>query len=301
MRLALVLNRAAGGFRRAPFATVQQTVCTALAEGGHQVDVFVVSRRELSRTLSALAARKDLDAVVIGGGDGTVLTAIVAGLGREIPIGILPLGTLNLFARDLGLDLDPIRAAHMLARAQPAAIDLAEVNGLPFAIWASLGMHPWFVRQRDHLQRDGMRKWRAMVLAGLRALRRYPMIEVSLDLEDGPTTVTTPMLFITNNAWRDETPPLSRESLDQGRLEIHVAHCRNRLSLIWLMIETLVGHWRRSSHIQTYRVPQFRVTSQKHRMMLSLDGEVTVLASPLLFKVRPGALSVLMPPKDQAP
>ncbi|OAN43939.1 sphingosine kinase [Paramagnetospirillum marisnigri] len=301
MRLALVINRSGGSFRRLPLDATVAAICAVLGEGGHHVEPQIVSRRDLARTLSDAARRPDLDAVVIGGGDGTILTGIVAGLGRDKPLGILPLGTLNLFARDLGLPADPIEAARVLANASPAHIDLAEVNGLPFAIWASLGMHPWIVRRRDHLQRDGMRKWRAMVLAALRAFRRYPMVDVTLDLPEGHVVVRTPMLFITNNAWREETPPLSRQSLDSGTLEIHVAACSGRLSLLWLMAETVIGHWRGSRRLQTFVTREVRVTSPKHRIMVSLDGEVTVMASPLVFKARPQALRVLMPPRPEAP
>ena len=153
MRLALVINRSAGTFRNLPLESTVAAIGAALAEAGHQVHTEIVGRRELARTLSVIAESRDLDAVVVGGGDGTILTAIVAGLGRDLPLGILPLGTLNLFARDLGLPPDPVEAARVLAGATPRLIDLAEVNGLPFAIWASMGMHPWVVRRRDHMQR----------------------------------------------------------------------------------------------------------------------------------------------------
>lgn len=298
MRLALVINRSAGSFRRLPLDETVAAITQVLAEAGHVVETHLIGRRELAQTLSALAGRKGLEGYVIGGGDGTLLTAILAGLGRDKPLGLLPLGTLNLFARDLGLPLDPIEAARALATAEPAMIDLAEVNGLPFAIWASLGMHPWIVRRRDHLQRDGMRKWPAMAVAALRAFRRYPMIDVILELKDGSLAVTTPMLFITNNAWKDEPPPLSRESLDAGHLVIHVASCSGRLSLLLLMLEAVIGHWRGSRLVQTFIAKEVRVTSRKHRMMVSLDGEVTVLNAPLVFKARPKALKVLMPRRE---
>ncbi|MBI3443892.1 MAG: sphingosine kinase [Magnetospirillum sp.] len=299
MRLALVINRSAGSFRTLPMDGTVAAVVAALAEAGHVVRTEVVGRRELARTLSSVAAQDDLDAVVVGGGDGTILTAILAGIGRSRPLGILPMGTLNLFARDLGLPPDPVEAARILAGAEAAEIDLAEVNGLPFAIWASMGMHPWIVRRRDHLQRDGMRKSRAMLLAALRAFRRYPMIDVTLSLPEGAVSVSTPMLFITNNPWREERPPLSREALDTGKLVIHVAACRNRLSLLWLMLEALFGHWRESRRLRTYTTEEVRVTSPKRRMMVSLDGEVTVMNAPLIFRTRPRALLVLMPKPDE--
>lgn len=299
MRLALVINRSAGTFRRLPLDSTVAAIVATLAEAGHVVRTEIVGRRELARTLSAMAESLDLDAVVVGGGDGTILTAILAGLGRHLPLGILPLGTLNLFARDLGLPLDPVEAAGILAGSAPRDIDLAEVNGLPFAIWASMGMHPWVVRRRDHMQRGGIAKGRAMLLAALRAFRRFPLIDVTLNLPEGNVTVSTPMLFITNNPWREEPLPLSRETLDTGKLVIHVAACSGRLSLLWLFVEAVIGHWRASPRLRTYTAEQVRVTSRKRRMMVSLDGEVTVMNAPLVFRARPKALRVLMPSRGE--
>jgi diacylglycerol kinase family enzyme len=301
MRLALVINRSAGTFRRLPLDSTVAAISAALADAGHLVRTEIVGRRELARTLSVVAESRDLDAVVVGGGDGTILTAILAGLGQGKPLGILPLGTLNLFARDLGLPSDPVEAARILAGAKARDIDLAEVNGLPFAIWASMGMHPWVVRRRDHMQRDGMRKGRAMLLAALRAFRRFPLIDVTLSLPDGSMTVSTPMLFITNNPWREEPLPLSRETLDTGKLVIHVAACSGRLSLLWLVVEAALGHWRASPRLKTFVTEEVRVTSRKRRMMVSLDGEVTVMNAPMVFRTRPKALRVLMPVPAETP
>jgi diacylglycerol kinase family enzyme len=302
MRVALVLNRSAGGFRRLPVAATVAAIRNAFCERGYQVELRVIGRRELTGCLAALAGRDDLDAVVVGGGDGTILTAVDQGLGQDRPLGILPLGTLNLFARDIGLSLDPIKAARALAHAGLVEIDLAEVNGQLFAIWASLGMHPGVVRRRDHLQRDGLRKGPAMALAALRGFFRFPLIELTLTLDQGEArTVRTPMLFVTNNAWREETPPLSRQSLDTGQLEIHVADCAGRLSLLWLVIETMLGHWRTSRRLRTFTAREVEITGPHRRMLLSLDGEVAVMSSPLRFRVRPGALKVLMPEREDTP
>jgi diacylglycerol kinase family enzyme len=295
MRLALAINRSAGSFRRLPVDATVEAVALALGAGGHSVETSVVGRRDLAAMLSGLAGRTDLDAVVVGGGDGTVLTAILAGLGRDRPLGLVPLGTLNLLARDLGLPLEPVAAAQALAGAETVAIDLAEVNGHPFAIWASLGMHPWMVRRRDHLQRDGMSKRFAMLMAALRAFRRYPVVKVALSLKGETMAVATPLLVVTNNAWKEGAPPL-RQALDQGELEVHVARAASRLALLWLTAKALLGRWKASPLLASLRADEVRVTTRSRRAMVSLDGEVTVMRSPLVFRLRPKALLVLRPP-----
>ncbi|MBF0325760.1 MAG: sphingosine kinase [Alphaproteobacteria bacterium] len=296
MRLALVINRAAGTFRRLPLEQTVEAIAGQFQAAGHAVEVEVCGRRDLAARLSALATRSDIDAVIAGGGDGTILTAVLAGIGRTKPLGLLPLGTLNLLARDIGLPLDPVEAARVLAGAHEAEIDLGEVNGLPFAIWASLGMHPRVVRRRDRLQREGLTKWPAFALAALRAFRRYPMVTVTLAIGDNTTTVSTPLLVISNNAWREEPLPLKRQTLDQGELVVHIAKCNSRLSLLWLAFNALIGRWRVGSLLETFSAHEVRVTGRKRRVMLSLDGEVTVLASPLVFRVNPKALRMLVPP-----
>ncbi|MDA8229977.1 MAG: lipid kinase MamU [Magnetospirillum sp.] len=299
MRLAFVVNSSAGSFRHLPREATVAAVAEALRAAGHDVTVAVHPPRALAAALAALARESGFDAVLVGGGDGSVLSAILAGLGIRVPLGVIPLGTLNLFARDLGLPPDPVEAARRLAGAAACRIDLAEVNGTPFAIWASLGMHPWMVRRRDHLQRDGMGKWRAVALAALRALRRCPMVKVRLALRGEVVTAATPMIVVTNNAWRWGSPP-TRPALDEGVLEVHVARCSSRLSLAWLAFKALLG--RPLGHlIETFRADTVEVMSRKRRLMLSLDGEVTVMASPLVFRARPKALTVLMPPHGCSP
>lgn len=299
MRIALVVNRSAGTFNRLPLEPTVSAVAEVFRTYGHTVETAICGRRDLAGVLSGLPARNDLDAVVCGGGDGTILTAILAGLGRGRPLGILPLGTLNLLARDLGLPLDPIEAACLLAKGRIAAIDLAEVNGLPFAIWASLGMHPWIVRRRDKMQRGGYRKWPAFALAALRAFRRYPLVRATLSVGGRQIVANTPLLVISNNAWREETLPLTRATLDRGELVVHVAKVRTRLGLLWLAVRALLGAWNVSGLLDTYRTDEVRVISRKRRVMLSLDGEVTVLRSPLVFRLRPRGLTVLMPPAEE--
>lgn len=298
MRLALLVNRSAGSFRRLPLDPTVDAIAEALRQGGHTVEVIIPPHRDVPAALSALARRRDIDAVVAGGGDGTILTAILAGLGTDKPLGLLPLGTLNLFARDLGLPFDPIEAARVLARAQPAEIDLAEVNGHPFAIWASLGMHPWTVRRRDRLQREGRPKWRAFALAALSALRRYPMVTAALTVKGETISVKTPLLVISNNAWRDEAPPLSRQTLDRGELVVHVAKANSRWDMLKLAFNALLGRWKTNRLLHTFTAEEIHVTSKHRRVMVSLDGEVTVMRSPLVFKLRPKGLTVLMPPKE---
>ncbi|KAF0224775.1 MAG: sphingosine kinase and enzyme related to diacylglycerol [Rhodospirillaceae bacterium] len=297
MRLALVINRSAGSFRRLPLEPTVEAIAAIFRRHGHDLAVTVCGKRDLPAALAQWVRRDDIDAIIIGGGDGTFLTAILAGLGNDKPVGLLPLGTLNLLARDLGLPIDPLAASQALASSRVAEIDLAEVNGLPFAIWASLGMHPRVVRRRDKLQAEGLSKWRAFALAALRALRRYPLMQVDITIDGHTTSMTTPIVVISNNAWAETPLPLppSRASLDRGELMVHVAKTTSRGGLLWLALNALVGRWRVNRLLEIFSAEQVVVTGRKSRMMLSLDGEVTVLRAPLVFRSHPKSLRVLVP------
>lgn len=297
MRLALVINRSAGSFRRLPLEPTAEAIAAIFRRHGHDLTVNVCGKRDLPAALAQWVRRDDIDAIIIGGGDGTFLTAILAGLGNDKPVGLLPLGTLNLLARDLGLPMDPLAASQALASSRVAEIDLAEVNGLPFAIWASLGMHPRVVRRRDKLQAEGLSKWRAFALAALRALRRYPLMQVDITINGTTTSMTTPIVVISNNAWAETPLPLppSRASLDRGELMVHVAKTTSRWGLLWLALNALLGRWRVNRLLEIFSAEQVVVTGRKSRMMLSLDGEVTVLRAPLVFRTHPKSLRVLIP------
>lgn len=295
MRIALVINRSSGSFRHLSPQRILDEITTELEADGHRVDALLCGRHDIAAALDHSAARTDCDLVMVGGGDGTVLAAVLAGIGRTVPLGVLPLGTLNLFARDLGLPVDPVLAAHQVAKGTVREIDLAEVNGNPFAIWASLGMHPRIVRRRDRLQQSGLSKWPAMILAVFRLFKRYPMLNATLMSKGAARDVTTPILVVSNNAWREEPIPLSRQTLDRGELVVHIARCRTRIGFLALIVKALLGRWRAGQLLATFTTKEVHVTSRKRRVMVSLDGEVTVLRSPLVFRVHPHALKVMMP------
>ena len=120
-------------------------------------------------------------AIVAAGGDGTVSAVVAAIVDTDIALGVLPLGTLNHFAKDLGLPLDLEAAVDRLLSGATRRVDVGEVNGRTFVNNSSLGLYPDIVRDRERQQkRLGRRKWPAFALACLSALRRYPFLGVRL-------------------------------------------------------------------------------------------------------------------------
>ena len=143
--------------------------------------------------------------IVAGGGDGTVSTVAAALVDTDICLGVLPLGTLNHFAKDLGLPLDLEAAVRCIATGVTSRVDVGEVNGRVFVNNSSLGLYPDIVRDREQQQkRFGRGKWHALLRASIAALRRYPFLQVSLAVEGRERAYRTPFVFIGNNAYRME-------------------------------------------------------------------------------------------------
>jgi diacylglycerol kinase family enzyme len=262
---------------------IQAVVCP-LDAGSLEADV----RRSLAG---------NVDAVVAAGGDGTVsaVASLLAGTG--IPLGVLPMGTLNHFARDLGLPLEIQPAIRVIAAGQMRAVDIGEVNGRCFVNNSSIGLYPHLVSRRDRRQeRLGSGKWLAMLWAMLSLFRRYPVVSVLLETPDQRVARTTPFVFVGNNRYTvDGLMVGTRERLDEGILSLYFANRTGRFGLLRLALRALLGRLEQAADFDSIAAPAVRVHTRKKTLKVSLDGEVVRLVPPLLYVVRQGALTVLVP------
>src|SRR5688572_8348109 len=128
MRIRAIINARAGTLINADHETFARVIGERLRTGGHDVQVDMLEPEELERAVDEAVA-SDIDVLVITGGDGTIKAAAAKLVGKQIALGIIPLGTLNRLARDLNLPFDPAEAASVIAQGQPRAIDVADVNG----------------------------------------------------------------------------------------------------------------------------------------------------------------------------
>ena len=235
--------------------------------------------------------------VVAGGGDGTInaVASVVAGSGASL--GVLPLGTLNHFAKDLRIPLALERAVAVIARGSVRRIDVGEVNGRIFLNNSSLGLYPDIVREREQQQRILRRgKWAAALHATVAALRRFPFLSVRLCISGADVPRRTPFVFIGNNAYRIGGLALgARARLDGGHLSVYVAQRPGRLSLLRFALRALVGRLAQARDFDVLLVENMQIETRRQRLRVATDGEVHTLSTPLSYRVRPGALSVIVP------
>jgi diacylglycerol kinase family enzyme len=291
----VIINAAAGGGsddERARAVKEAFSACgvgahVSVARGGDDVKEFV--RRALSN-----GAR----AVVAGGGDGTVGAVAEELVGTDRPLGVLPLGTLNHFAKDLHIPLALEEAARNVCEGRAVPVDVGEVNGRIFVNNSSLGLYPRIVRRREMLQeREGSGKWSAFLRASLAVLRRYPFMSVRLDADGQEIARKTPFVFVGNNEYQVENLQMgARSCLDAGRLSLYVAHRTGRLGLLRLALSALLGRLREAHDFDALCAREIWVeTRRPKRIPVATDGEVSVLSTPLHYRIRPGALRVIVP------
>ena len=209
--------------------------------------VLARSGEELKALAQRLALAKPA-AIVAGGGDGTVNTVASVLVGTDIALGVLPLGTLNHFARDARIPADVGLAVQTIAAGYRAKVDVGEVNERIFLNNSSLGLYPELVHHRENQQRRlGRGKWHAMFWATLTTMRRYPFLSVRLRLDEAEATLRAPFIFIGNNEYVMEGFDIGRRPrLDAGVLSVYVTARRGRLGLVALALRALFGRLRQA-------------------------------------------------------
>jgi YegS/Rv2252/BmrU family lipid kinase len=275
---------------------IGEKVADAFAKAGIDAEIELVEGGKCEVRCRAIVERGD-PLVIIGGGDGTISAAASALAGTETTLGILPLGTLNHFARDLRIPLAIDEAAALIARRTERPVDAAEMNGRLFINNSAVGLYPLMVIDRD-LQRvrRGRSKKLAMILASLRTLARFNHQRLTLTVNDQKARVDTPLLFVGNNEYRtDIGAPGQRESIEGGVLSVYVMRKKTRRGLIAASIRALFNRSRPDDMVRIEDVERLRVSSRKTHLAVSLDGEVVRAATPLDYKIRKKALRVIAP------
>ncbi|MES2696077.1 MAG: diacylglycerol kinase family protein [Verrucomicrobiota bacterium] len=303
MSAILILNHAAGSVNGDRDAVLPEEVVAAFAEAGITVTLRASAPDQLRATLAAAVAARP-SAIFVGGGDGTISTAAGVLAGTGIPLGVLPLGTLNHFARDLGLPIDWKEAVAALAVAPTRAVDLGEVNGRIFVNNCSLGSYPEAVRHREKLRHEhGRGKWLAMALATFAVFRRLRRLRVRIDMPNTTFTLRTPFVFVGNNCYTGHVFDHSlRCCLDDGQLSIYTTSARRHFTLLRLVWQTLFRRIDAADALDVRTTREAIITNLTSRPLpIAVDGELVQLQAPLRFRIRPGALHVFAPAPSPTP
>ncbi|MDQ6705852.1 MAG: hypothetical protein M3Z85_07795 [Acidobacteriota bacterium] len=244
------------------------------------------------RELARAAVARGCNVVVAGGGDGTVSAVASALVGTNAALGVLPLGTLNHFSKDLGIPGELERAAKIVLAADASSVDVGEVNGRIFLNNSSIGVYARLVRFREAEQHRGLRKGVAFALALMAVFRRFPSLNIRLLVDGRELRRNTPFLFVGNNEYRANG---TRLCLNQGSLFLVIACKEGRVALIFAAVREFFNRLRENRDFEILHPKEFRIESHRKFLTVALDGEVHKIETPLCYRIRPAALKVLTP------
>ena len=238
--------------------------------------------------------------VAAAGGDGTINAVAARLLVRDASLGVLPLGTLNHFARDLGIPFDLGEAAGIIAAGHTRTIDVGEVNQRIFLNNSSMGMYPRIVSEREHAQRRlGLGKWPALARATWHALRDPSSFNAVVCVDGETLERRTPFIFVGNNCYVMEGFGMGRRScLDDGVLSLYVLRPKTTVGFLWLGVRALLGMGSHAPDFDHFEAEDFEIRAARRDNEVATDGEVNTMATPICYRIRKRALRVFAPIPD---
>jgi diacylglycerol kinase family enzyme len=292
--IAVILNVLAGTGHGDGMSKALADSFVAAAAAAHIVAAD--PRRDDLTALAGRAAADGARAVVAAGGDGTV-RSVAAGLaGTGTPLGVIPAGTLNHFAKDMRIPLAAAKAVRTIVEAHVTSVDVGEVNGHVFINNSSLGLYPQLVQSRVRYQRRGHGKWAAFLLASFDGLRRYSFVKAHLTADGRKLVRRTPLVFIGNNRYELTTLTAgTRKSLAEGHLSLYVTHHKRPVELLTLAARALAGRLTPGRDLDVLFAREILVHTRTLTVSVATDGEVQRMRMPLHYRIRPADLSVIVP------
>jgi len=236
---------------------------------------------------------KQPDILILGGGDGTISSLVDHIVGSDIPLGLLPLGTANSFARTLGIPFDLDEAINIIAAGHRRRIDLGMIDDDYFANSAAIGMSPLIAKTIPHqLKRFGGRAGYALWAAVQSA--RFEPFRVTVTVDGGARAILSALeVRIANGSYHGGTRVVEQAKVDSGEIVVQVVEgeTHGRLALNWLA--TLAGSDLRHQLTREFRGRAIRIETNPP-LPISIDGEV-LARTPVTAKVAPHAIEVFAP------
>lgn len=298
MTYLVLVNSKSGTARDRGPSRLKTELEAAFAEKGKPADVQLVHPRAIEEAISS--AKKDCDPgkpLVVGGGDGTLSTAARLLSGTDIPLGILPLGTMNLMARAMGIPIDPLQAVHTLVDARPASIDLLDIGGRCAMMHVSIGLQPKVIRIREALPyRTRFVRFINGLIAWVRVTRKLKRLRITGATDHETFEREASAVLISNNVLPEGLgeAPVAHD-LSGGKVAIYIISSNKRNELVRLALATSLGIWRESELIEEFVTTEFEIDTDKKSLLVSVDGELVTFDTPFTVSLVPKALSVLMP------
>lgn len=296
--IKVIINRGSGKNDTAEETKIELT--GLFAANGLNAEIFIAESGDEIFKFTEQALKSDAEIIVAGGGDGTISAVASKLIETGKTLGVLPLGTLNNFSKDLNIPQDLPEAVRVIAENHTKKVDAGEINGRIFVNNSSIGLYPNIVKNREHQQEKlGRGKWSAAFWAALKILRRHPFLTVKLKNESGEKIVKTPFVFVGNNEYKMNFLEVGRrKALDEGSLSVYFLHKSGRKGLFALVLLLIFGRLRQAKDFEAINVGEITIETRKKEMLIAYDGEVEMMKTPLCYCLHPLALRVIVPKEN---
>lgn len=246
-----------------------------------------------TRAAAGEAVREGFDVVVAAGGDGTIGLVAAELLGSGTALGILPLGSVMNIPRMLGIPRDLPAAAQIIASGATRRIDVGEVRGRPFFETGSVGMNAAIFREAQRFELGE----RGSIARTIWVAIRYRPARMRIELDDGIIRTRALTVTVSNGPYTGAGMTVAPEArIDDGKLDVRVFERFSKWELVRHFASIAFGRRQYVPRISTFRSKFARISSA-HPLPTRADSR-DLGTTPVEFRVRPGALTVIVPPGD---
>lgn len=296
MNLFAVFNRDGGTFKTTDMSAYCAHATKTFEAAGHQVECHVVAGDKVVETMEKAASTPGVEALIAGGGDGTISAAAGIAWKAQIALGVVPAGTMNLFARSLKLPLDIWQVLDALAEGTPEHIDIASANGRSFVHQFSAGLHARMVRYRNSMTFGSrLGKMRASVRAAVGVMLNPPEFEVEFNVEGKRGYRKVSAISVSNNEFGRD-PLMYADDLTRGHLGFYIAEPLKPAGVAKLTYDILRGRLKENAAVTAMTATQLELHFPRHRhdVRCVIDGELLPMKRDVMLKIHAGELKVLV-------
>lgn len=297
MRFKAFFNRDGGTFRTADMDALAALAIDTFETAGHTISVSVVRGDEVEPAMRDAAKTGGFEGILAGGGDGTISTAAGLAWRHGLVLGVVPAGTMNLFARSLNVPLDPAVALAVLATGDVRAVDIASANGRPFVHQFSAGLHARLVRLRnrmDYASRLG--KIGASTRAALGVILNPPAFDVEFTFGGTSGKRHVSAVSVSNNAF-GVNPFLVPDDVAGGHLGFYIADALPPAGVLGLAADILRGRLKDNAAVTFSDTPEVDLHFPRapRTARCVIDGELVPMPRDVHLEIHAGELNVIVP------
>ncbi len=297
MNLVAVFNRDGGTFRTTDTDAYCARAAKTFEDAGHRIECHVVSGKDVVSTMQRAASISGVEGLIAGGGDGTISAAADIAWSNGLTLGIVPAGTMNLFARSLKLPLDIWTVLDVLAQGKVQQVDIASANGKSFVHQFSAGLHARMVRYRNSMTFGSrLGKIRASTRAAFGVMFNPPEFEVEFNAGGAAGHRKVSAISVSNNEFGQD-PLLVAPDVTGGHLGFYIADPLTPAGVAHLAFDILRGRLKENEAVtaMTTTEVELHFPRERHDVRCVIDGELLPMDRDVILRIHAGELKVLVP------